>query len=149
VSLKHFSGTELVRIRGGSTVDGDGGSGRATFMTCNVLTVDFLDPDERLRRADRPKATRMGRLSAERLQQFQASGSVVLQDQSEGLSVTADRVVYWKDRNLLGVYGTPYHKAYIVQQKPGRLPTQASVERLFYRLGTQEMELARWALRAR
>lgn len=144
VSLKHFSGSELDRIRG-RKVDASGG-GRSTFLTGDVLTVDFLDREKRSRTA---KDDRLGLLSSRRLSQFQASGSVVLQDQSEGLSVTADRIVYWKDRQVLAIFGSPRRKAHIVKQRVGRLPHQVSVEHLFYNLTTGEWELARPAIRTR
>lgn len=147
VSLKHFSGAELMRIRqrslGGSA---DVPPGRATFLTCDALTLDFLDRDERSRR---PPGRRMGRLSAAQLKQFEAKGSVVLQDQSEGLSVVSERLVYWKDRRLLAIYGTPQRKANIVIQKPGELPNQVSVKHLFYNLATGELEVSKPRLKAR
>ncbi len=147
VSLKHFSGDELMRIRGLSV----GGSaevpaGRATFLTCDALTLDFLDRDERARR---PAGRRMGRLSADRLKRFHAKGSVVLQDESEGLSLTADRLIYWKDRELLGIYGSPRRRAHIVTRKPGQLPNQVSVERLFYSLATRKLEVSKPGLNTR
>ena len=147
VSLKHFSGAELMRIRqrslGGSA---DVPPGRATFLTCDALTLDFLDRDERSRR---PPGRRMGRLSAAQLKQFEAKGAVVLQDQSEGLSVVSERLVYWKDRRLLAIYGTPQRKANIVIQKPGELPNQVSVKHLFYNLATGELEVSKPELKAR
>ncbi len=147
VSLKHFSGAELMRVRRQSV----GGSaevppGRATFLTCDALTLDFLDREERARR---PAGRSMGRLSADRLKQFRATGSVVLQDESEGLSLTADRLIYWKDRELLGIYGSPRRRARIVTQKPGQLPHQATVERLFYNLATRKLEVSKPGLKAR
>jgi hypothetical protein len=147
VSLKHFSGAELMRIRG--RLIGDSAElppGRATYLTCDVLTVDFLTHDER---SPGSNDRRFGGLSADRLKQFQASGSVVLQDQSEGISLTADRVVFWKDRNVLGIYGTPRRSAHIVTQKPGQLPNQLSVERLFYNLGSKNWRLSKAALKTR
>ncbi len=146
VSLKHFSGAELMRIRGGSTPNSTAApTGRATYLTCGSLTVDFQDRDDRVRK---PRRQRMGRLSADRLRQFQASTSVVLQDDSEGLYLTADRVVYWADRDVLAVDGTRERPVHITTQKPGRLPNQLTVERLFYNLATGETELAKPVLKA-
>ena len=147
VSLKHFSGSALVRIREGLPIESTGAAqGRATFLTSDVLTVYFMDDAAPRRRStDR----RMGRLSADRLQQFQASGSVVLQDEAEGLSVTADRVVYWSDRDMLAIYGSPKRKAHIVIQNPGELPTQVTVERLFYNLRTGNLEASQPYFRSR
>jgi lipopolysaccharide export system protein LptA len=139
VDLKYFSGAELARIRGQSPGGGaDAQSGRSTFLSCDVLTVDFHD---RSARSPRGGDTRMGRLSADQLRQFQASGAVRLQDQAEGLSLTADRVVYERNRKILVIYGTAQRKAHIVKQEPGRLPNQVSVERLFYNLATGRLEL--------
>ncbi len=112
--------------------------GRSTFLTSDVLTVDFLDRDSRAKDAS---GQRMGRLSSDRLRQFQASGSVVLQDQVEGLSVTADSVVYERPRQILAISGSKQRKAQIITQKPGRLPNQVATERLFYNLATGKLEL--------
>lgn len=147
VSLKHFSGAELMRIRGLSAEgSAEVPAGRATFLTCDALTLDFLDRDERARR---PADRRMGGLSADRLKQFHAKGSVVLQDESEGLSLTADRLIYWKDRELLGIYGSPRRRARIVTRRPGQLPNQVSVERLFYSLATRKLEVSKPGLNTR
>jgi len=83
----------------------------------------------------------MGRLSSDRLRQFQASGSVILQDQVEGLSVTADSVIYERPRQILAISGTKQRKATIITQKPGKLPNQVTTERLFYNLATGKLEL--------
>ncbi len=146
VSLKHFSGAELDRIRGRSVGgSADASPGRSTFLTCNVLTVDFLGRQER---SHQPEKRRMGRLSSDRLRQFQASGSVTLQDFTEGLSLTADRVIYEKQRKILAIYGTLQRKAHIVTQKPGRLPNQISAERLFFNLSTGRVEVSKPAVKA-
>ncbi len=147
VSLKHFSGAELMRVRGRSVDEStETAPGRATFLTCDTLTVDFVGGDESPRGLE---SRRMGRLSANRLRQFQATGSVVLQDQTEGLSLTAERVLYWKDRDLLGIYGTSQRFAHIVTQRPGRLPNQLQVERMFYELGSGDWQLTKATLRTR
>lgn len=141
VSLKHFSGAELARIRGTGLVSSSQPEpGRATFLNCNALTLEFLREREARQEGNE---RRMGGMSSERIAQFQAEGSVVLQDESEGLSLTADRVVYWKDRNGLAVYGTPQQRAHLVVQKPGQLPQQVAVERLFYNFATGKAELFR------
>lgn len=147
VSLKYFSGLELERIRGRPAGDSsEAMPGRRTFLTCQTLEADFFDREER----SLPHGSRrMGRLSADRLKQFQAKDTVMLQDQSEGLSLMADRVVYWKDRNVLAVHGSPHRKARIMVQKPGRLPTQVSGERLFYNLSTGYAELIKPELKTR
>jgi lipopolysaccharide export system protein LptA len=145
VQLKHFSGAALARLFEGSGGGANQSPGRSTFLTSDVLTVDFLDRDSRakpaLSREGDASGKRMGRLSSDRLRQFQASGSVVLQDQVEGLSVTADSVVYERPRQILAISGSRQRKAQIITQKPGRLPNQVATERLFYNLATGKLEL--------
>ena len=138
VQLKHFSGAALSRLFEGSGDGANQSPGRSTFLTSDVLTVDFLDRDSRAKDAS---GKRMGRLSSDRLRQFQASGSVVLQDQVEGLSVTADSVIYERPRQILAISGSRQRKAQIITQKPGRLPNQVATERLFYNLATGKLEL--------
>lgn len=139
VHLKHFSGAELERLfQSAGAPAAVHSPGRSTFLTCDVLTVDFLDREARARdSSDR----RMGRLSSDRLRQFHAAGSVILQDQVEGLSVTADSVIYERARQLLAIAGTKQRKAHIETQKPGKLPNQVTTERLFYNLATGKLEL--------
>ncbi len=140
VSLKHFSGAALARIHGGGTAESaDASAGRATFLSSHVLTVDFDDEETRSRGSER----RMGALNAAKLTQFQATGSVSLQDPHEGLFVNADRIVYWKNREVLAIYGNSRKRANIVTQKEGQLPNQISVERLFYNLNTGQLELGK------
>ncbi|UCE60927.1 MAG: hypothetical protein JSU63_04080 [Phycisphaerales bacterium] len=132
VVLKHFSGIGLQRalgeISGSAAV---AGPGRSTFLSCDVLTADFLSREER---SYRSRSRRMGRLSAAQLGQFQASGSVEIRDETEGLTVSAGRVVYERGRDLLAIYGTPQRRAQIVVQKPGELPKHVQTERMFYDL---------------
>jgi hypothetical protein len=140
VSLKHFSGAELARIHGGGTGESaDASGGRATFLNSRVLTVDFGDEETRSRSSQR----RMGAMNAAKLTQFQATGSVSLQDPYEGLFVNADRIVYWKNREVLAIHGNSQRRAHIVTQKEGQLPNQVSVERLFYNLNTGQLELGK------
>jgi hypothetical protein len=147
VHLKHFSGSELLKMRPDLLVGAaEVPSGRATYLRCDALTVDFLTKKDG---AASSGQRRMSGLSADRLQQFQATGSVSLQDESEGLSLSADRVVYWKDREVLGIYGQPRRKAHVAIQRPGELPHQLSVERLFYNLATGTWELSKPKLTAR
>jgi hypothetical protein len=139
VQLKHFSGAELQRLfEASKNTSATIPPGRSTFLTCDVLTVDFLD---RAAQREDQSGTRMGRLSSDRLRQFQAAGSVVLQDQVEGLSLTADSVIYERPRQILAISGTKQRKAHIVTQKPGKLPNQVTTERLFYNLATGKLEL--------
>ena len=146
VQLKHFSGAELQRLFEASTNTGATiPPGRSTFLTCDVLTVDFLDrnawSEPALTRQGDSSGKRMGRLSSDRLRQFQAAGSVILQDQVEGLFVTADSIIYERPRQILAISGSKQRKAHIVTQKPGKLPNQVTTERLFYNLATGKLEL--------
>ena len=134
VVLKHFSGAELERLHGGH---GGAGPGRSTYLTCRVLTADFL---ERSGGAYKSRERRMGRLSAARLRQFQASGDVVIQDKTEGLHVNADRVVFERERELLAIFGAPRTPARIVVQRPNQLPTHITTQRTFYDLNTGKIE---------
>jgi len=148
VVLKHFSGAELSRImaaRDGSS-DIGAGTGRSTHLKCDVLTADFLGREDR---AQRLRTRRMGRLSAEQLRQFQATGSVMIQDDTEGLYVTADRVKYERDRDILVIHGSPQRDAQIVVQKPGELPTQVTAERMFLDLETGKIEAAGTTIKGR
>lgn len=138
VQLRHFSGAELARVVR-SAMGGSTDPGRKTFLSCDVLTVDFGDPSE-------PKRTeetrRMGRLSAGRLRQFQALGAVHLEDEVERLMLSAESASYERDRNLLSVYGSQSRKARIVIQPPGEYPQDITAERFFYNLSTRTVEAA-------
>lgn len=141
VSLKHISGAALEELFGRQVVSGGGlPRGRATFLTCDVLTVDFLD---RLARRSESDSPQLGGLSAERLRQFQANGSVTLQDQTEGLSLQAQSVVFEKQRNLVQVYGTAERLAHIVIQRRNENPHVFYTERFFYDLVTHQGESSR------
>lgn len=138
VQMKHFSGAELMRIRGAVGADTSTlPPGRATLMNCDVLAIDFLD---RSKETSKKRARRMGRLSARSLAQFEATGHVVLQDRGQHLSLTAGRLVYLRDRALLSVYGSLERKMQIVIQREGQLPMQASGTHLFYNLKTRRIE---------
>lgn len=138
VRLTHISGAELWRIRGGSTVEGiQAAPGRRTFLTCDTLIADFLARDKRVRSSE---GNRMGRLGASLLQHFTAEGSVTLDDSGEGLSLTAGRVVYERDRRLLAVYGSSHLNARVIIQRPGRLPNQYAAERFFYDVEKNQIE---------
>ncbi|MCH7596822.1 MAG: hypothetical protein IID35_09720, partial [Planctomycetes bacterium] len=123
---------------GGAEEAGDAPPGRRTFLNCDVLTVDFLERNAQVRR---PSTQRMGRLSTERLRRFRATGNVILQDKVERLWISADDLTYERDRMILAIVGTKRHKARIVKREEGKLPTQISVERLFYNLKTGQPEL--------
>ncbi|MFQ5495602.1 MAG: hypothetical protein ACE5EX_09505, partial [Phycisphaerae bacterium] len=146
VKLKYFSGPALARLRQGAASLGSGDGGRATFLSCDVLKVDFQLPDAA---ASQRRGNRLGGLRSDRLRQFEATGSVSLQDSTENLYVTADRVVYWKDSELLGIFAHGDRRAHISKKPPGQLPNQVSVKRMFYNLRTGELEAAKPAMDAR
>jgi len=140
VELKYFSGEELQKLFGDKpqTINDNKQKGRATFLSSDVLTVDFLDRSQRARhKADR----RVGRISTSALRQFQASGNVTMQDQSEGLSLWSDRLIYERQRRLLAIYGTDFRKAKIVKRAENKLPYQLLAKHIFYNLGTGEIEV--------
>jgi hypothetical protein len=141
VQLKHFSGAQLEKLfelNSQSPLP----PGRSTFLRCDLLTVDFTDRQLRPAKDSlRPLTPSRGRLSAAHLRQFQASGSVVLQDEVEGLSVTADSVVFERPRQLLAISGSKLREAVIITQKKGKLPNQVATERLFYNFATGQLEL--------
>ena len=139
VQLTHLSGAELEKVFGAA----EGGTsskvpGRRTFLSCDTLTVDFLD---RTTEPKRDVDQRMGRLSSDRLRQFRAFGTVVLREEVERVSLTAGEIVYERPRKILLIHGTKQRKAQIVKQSPGRLPDQVSGERLFYNLATGQIEV--------
>ncbi len=145
VRLKYFSGAQLDLIRGRPIGDSaDTLTGRSTFLGCDVLTVDFLDREQR-----RPGDTRMGRLSAERLRQFHAQGTVTLQDQAERLWLTADEVVYEQQRRILVIHGRPHRRAHIIMNEPGQLPNQVTAERLLLNLDTRRIEASNSTINVR
>jgi len=138
VELKHFSGAELQRLVQTAVSDKtDSAPGRSTFLACRLLTVDFQRGTDGAGVQDN---NRMGGLSADRLRQFQAAGSVRLQDQMEGLWVAAETILYDKERSLLSVYGGGQNKAQIVIQKPSAFPQTHSASRFFYNLTTHAVE---------
>ncbi|MBU0717665.1 MAG: hypothetical protein KJ749_05395 [Planctomycetes bacterium] len=137
VVLRHYSGRALDDFLGQSRPSQDLSAGRSTQMTCDLLSVDFRERDH----GSRPSGDRrMGGLSADRLRQFQASGSVRLHDETEKLSLAADRVVYERGRQLLSIHGLPQQPFRFTQQKPGKLPINVNGERAFYDLATGELE---------
>jgi len=136
VELKHFSGLELARALRQTGAGSEAlPAGRATFLDCDTLSVDFLERD---RRTASRATRRMGNLSSERLQQFQAVGSVVLQDR--GVSLTAHKVVYERDRSLLEILGRPHRPAHITIQEPGELPKESSADRFIYDITTGRLD---------
>ena len=146
VQLTHLSGMELQRVFG--TMDGESSSddpGRRTFLTCDGLSVDFLDRSTAPRRSD---DQRMGRLSSDRLRQFRAFGSVVLRDEVDRLTLNADEIIYERPRKILLIRGDHQRKARIVKQSPGKLPEQVSAERLFYNLATGQIEVMHASIRS-
>lgn len=137
VRLKHLSGAELERLFE-MTSTSPLPAGRATFLNCDVLTVDFVSREGRV--AD-TRGRRTARLSGDGLRQFAASGNVSLQDQVEGITIAADNIVYERPRQLLAISGSKQRKAQITVRKPGKMPNQVATERLFYNLATGQLEL--------
>lgn len=84
----------------------------------------------------------MGKISSDRLRQFQATGSVVLEDPMEGLSLSGDSVAFEKDRSLLAIHGSSTRPARVILQKPGEYPQDITTQRCFYNFATHSIELA-------
>ena len=139
IHVQRFGGTDVAAL--------NLPSGRSTFLTCDALDVDFLQRDAAGRRVQRTR--RMGRLSAGTLRTFRATGAVELQDESEGLHLWADDVIYERPREILAIHGSPLRKARIIQRRPRRLPNEVVVERMIYNLATGEVELRQPAIRGR
>lgn len=136
--LKFLSGAELEKLFQRPSVAAKSG-GRFTYLKCDTLTADFLGKEGPKRsREDQ----RIGRLSAAGLRQFEASGTVQLQDETEGLSVLADRIVFERTRQILSIDANEPRKARLVKQQPGQLPYQVTVNRLVYNLATGQVELS-------
>ena len=136
--LKFLSGGELDKLFQRPSAAAKSG-GRFTYLKCDTLTADFLGKEgpKRSREDDR-----MGRLSASDLRQFEASGAVQLQDETEGLSILADRIVFERARRILSIDANEPRKARLVKQQPGQLPYQVTVSRLVYNLATGQVELS-------
>ena len=138
VELKHKAGAALERI--GLVAAGTGGtSERSTFLSCGELTVAFKS-GERGEIGGRGANNRMGRLSADRLDFFEASGNVKLQDSGQGFWMSADLLNYMKDRNTLSVYGTTKRHAVINMQRKGQPPTSFSAARFIYNTKSGQIE---------
>lgn len=140
-TLKHFSGSELAKVADVSAFGTEPlPPGRSTFLKSDVLTVDFLEKGTKPRDAD---AQRLSSMSAQRLRQFRSSGKVTLQDRQPNLSLalTADEVIYERDRDLLAIYGEESSPAHLVTQKPKELPRDVNFLRAFYRLSANELEV--------
>ncbi len=137
VELKHFSGERYDVLRGQrADAPNEELTGRQTFLKCDVLTIDFL----RRTRKTSLDNNRRGRISADRLKQFQASGSVTLEDLSLGLWLSADRLTYERDRDLLVIRGTLNQPAKINRQDADGSHTAAEATILFYNIKTQKIE---------
>jgi hypothetical protein len=143
VRLKHLSGAELEKLFE-MTSSTPLPAGRATFLNCDVLTVDFINREGRVADA---RGRRAARLSGDGLRQFAAGGNVSLQDQVEGLTIAADSVVYERPRQLLAISGTKQRKAQITVRKPGKMPNNVATERFFYNLATGQIELIETTIR--
>lgn len=151
VELKHFSGAALAELFGSaSTTMTDGGAGsdevlrlapgRSTFLSCDALTVDFVD--RAARRSARDKQ-RLGALGTSSMRRFEAAGAVALQDEVEGLALWTDRLVFEQERQILAIYGSALRQARLVLQTPGKAPRDLRADRMIYELSTGEVELIR------
>jgi hypothetical protein len=136
VDLRHLSGKQLERFfQVADRPQKPSGEGLASFLTSDLLVLDFVPPQEGV-------AREFGRISADQIREFRAQGNVRFQDETKKLSVEASEVIYPKARRVLIISGMPRQKARIVQHRDGALPTQLDVERAFINLATNEIELA-------
>jgi hypothetical protein len=145
--LKYFSGAELAKIADLSRwTTKQLPAGRSTFLSADLLTVDFRGRARGERRADEG---RMGRLSAQALRQFRAAGRVHLQDYRDTLTLTlrADDVVYEQERDLLAIHGADGRPAHMTSQRPRELPVQSTFLRAFYQISTNELEITKSTVR--
>jgi lipopolysaccharide export system protein LptA len=145
VDLKHLSGKELQKAFPGSSKEGvELPAGRRTFLASDILTVDFRDRAEKSRD---PSSRRMGRLASDQLRRFHASGNVDLQDTTDGLWLTAEDLVFERDRSILVIEGGTARKARIIKQEPGKLPTHVDGARFFYNLKTGRLDVSKPGVR--
>ncbi len=140
VSLKYFSGSKLAQLFGNPQNAILPQEGRMTNLSCATLTADFLRKGER-KKTD--KDQRMGELRVGHLRQFHASGSVKLDDSTEGLYLECKDLTYEQQRKLLLIQGTRRHKALIVRQLPGKRPREGRFEQCIYNLERNEIEVIR------
>jgi len=145
VSLKHLSGKELERAFAGSVEKGVSlPPGRRTFLSSDILTVDFRGRAESSREAS---SRRMGRLTSDRLRRFHASGNVDLEDTTDGLWLTCEDLVFERDRSILVIEGGRVRKARIIKQEAGKLPTHVDGARFFYNLETGRLDVSKPGVR--
>ena len=85
----------------------------------------------------------MGRISSDRLHRFRANGRVVLREEVEQFSLNAEEITYERPRKVLLIHGSPFRKAQLIRQRPGKLPDQMAAERIFYSLETGKIEISR------
>jgi hypothetical protein len=122
VVLKHFSGEYLDALMTGRALSTDERlDGRRTFLQCGRLTIDFLDGAAGGWR----QGSRVGRINARSLRQFQALGDVELEDSSKQLWVHCEELVFEKDRELLRILGSPAE--YVLRPDDGP-PTTAKAD---------------------
>ncbi len=134
VKLKHLSGAELERRFDRDTTGTERANpGRATFLSSDVLIIDFLRRSER---TGPDAGRREGGLSAERIRRFAAHGNVELQDSSEDLWLSALRVVYERDRNLLAIHGSKRRPARVFTPNRG----EVRAEEIFYNTSSGTLE---------
>ena len=122
VGLDHMSGMYMVSAGGASstTTPEDGHEGQQAHLCCNVLSVDFVAGED----ADRPDSRRVGAMSARRLKQFRAIGSVTLdmRQPKETRWLSAEELTFQRARQLLFIQGTESRPAEFITQKAGTPP---------------------------
>lgn len=136
VTLRYLSG-RYAQLAGGAAAPPAAG-GRKTFLDCNRLHVDFLESSPRPAGGD----SHLGRISAARLMQFQASENVDLriQNDEQDFALACDDLKYEKDRQILSVQGTPRKPAEIVIRKASGEITTSTWLRFFYNTQTKRIE---------
>jgi len=126
VEMNHFSGEYLDALMAGLALKEDERlAGRRTVLNSDRLIIDFLDSAAGGWR----QGSRVGRINARSLRQFQALGHVVLQDFSKQLWLSCDELVFEKDRELLRILGSPSALAeYVLRHDDGTITTLKAEE---------------------
>ena len=126
VEMNHFSGEYLDALMAGLALKEDERlAGRRTVLNSDRLIIDFLDSAAGGWR----RGSRVGRINARSLRQFQALGHVVLQDFSKQLWLSCDELVFEKDRELLRILGSPSALAeYVLRHDDGTITTLKAEE---------------------
>ena len=140
VRLDHFSGTFLVKTShlASQATPGEKKIGREIRLATKVLSVDFVSAP---RDGDR-EAPGVAQMSARRLEQFHANGSVRLtikgQDQDQWL--TAEELTYRKTRQLLFIQGSEDRPAEFITQVHGQPPRPVRASAITVNLATNRVD---------